>query len=379
MKVCIDGRPMTDHFPGIGRYVHRLIDAMATMSPDDRFEVLVQPGQRLGRFSLAALAAHPNVFLRPLAAGIFSPLSQVRGPSAIVASGADVFHATYWLGPWFTGRPTVQTCYDLVGRREPGSLPGFRRQVLEAAVWLSLRRAQRVLAISETVAGELRASRLCPPERVRVSPLAVDEGFVRPAPASIAELRGRLDLGRPYVLYLGIDKPHKNLVTLLRAWGRLAGSRPDAAAETMLLLAGPQDPRYHPAIEASIAAFCPQASVRCLGPVAEQDLPALYAGARAFAFPSLHEGFGLPLLEAMACGCPVLAADATALPEVAGDAALLLPALDVAAWTAGLATVLTDQGEAERLRGAGLRRAARFTWQRTAEATLAAYREAAGS
>ena len=376
MRVCIDGRPMTEHFPGIGRYGHRLVDALARLSPDDHFEVLIRPGQRSEGLSLAELATHPNVHLRPLSAGLLSPLSQVRGRSVIRESGADLYHATYWFGPWRPPCPMVQTCYDLVGRDAPDSLPLLNRLVLGAAVRLSLRRAGRVLAISETVAAGLRAGGLAPADRIRVSPLAVDTTF-RPAGAqAISDLRSRLGLTSSYVLYVGINKPHKNLGTLVRAWGRLQAGLGDGVAQgSQLVLAGPQDSRYQPALAAAVAAYCPPHSVRLLGRVAEADLPALYSGATAFAFPSLHEGFGLPVLEAMACGCPVLAAEATSLPEVAGDAALLLPPTDVASWVEGLAAVLARPALADDLRARGLRRAAAFTWQRTADATLTAYRD----
>jgi glycosyltransferase involved in cell wall biosynthesis len=375
VHVCLDGRCITDHFPGIGRYVHSLVEALAEHAPDDRFSVLVTPGQRGGRFSLSALAERPNIGLVPVSAGVFNPLGQWRCRSAIRSTGADLFHATYWLGPWWPGRPSLLTCYDLIGRRAPGMVPSLKGRLLDAAVWLSLRRARRVLAISEAVARDLTESAMAPTDRVRVTPLAVGAAFRPPTAQAVATLKARLRLPQRYLLYVGIDKPHKNLATVIRAWGRLLVRRPELTEGMSLVLAGPRDRRYRRLTEAYVTHFATPDAVRILGPVDEADLPTLYGGAAAFVFPSRHEGFGLPLLEAMACGAPVLSSDATSLPEVAGDAALLLDPLDVGAWSAALERLLADPALAADLRARGLERAARFNWGATAEATLAAYRE----
>jgi alpha-1,3-rhamnosyl/mannosyltransferase len=378
VHVCLDGRCITDHFPGIGRYVYLLAGALADESPADHVSVLVTPGQRGGRFNLGDLTARPNLSLVGLDAGVFDPRSQGRGRKAIRLSGADLFHATYWLGPWWPGRPTVLTCYDLIGRRAPGMLPGVKRRLLDAAVWFSLRRASRVLAISQAVAGDLADSGLVTATRVRVTPLAAGPAFRPPSPEAVADMRRRLDLPPRYLLYVGLDKPHKNLVTLIQAWGRLIARRPELTAGLPLVLAGPRDPRYARLTEAYVTRFARPDAVRFLGPVDETDLPALYGGAAAFAFPSRHEGFGLPVLEAMACGTAVVAGDATSLPEVAGDAALLVDPLDVTAWSTALERVLGEPQLAADLRARGRARAARFTWQATARATLDAYRELLG-
>ncbi len=375
MHVCLDGRCITDHFPGIGRYVHSLVGALADLAPDDRFSVLVTPGQRSGRFPLSLLAERPNVFLVPVGAGVFNPIGQWRCRSAIQRTGADLFHATYWLGPWWPGLPTVLTCYDLIGRRAPGMVPSLKGRLLDAAVWLSLRRAERVLAISTAVADDLVTTGLAAAGRVRVTPLAASSEFQPPSAAAVEALKVRLHLPPRYLLYVGIDKPHKNLATLIRAWGRLLGRRPELTDGTRLVLAGPRDRRYRRLTDAYVAHFARTDAVMILGQVDESDLPALYGGAAAFAFPSRHEGFGLPVLEAMACGTPVVVSNATSLPEVAGDAALLLDPLDVSGWSAALERVLDNPELADDLRSRGQAQAARFTWRATAEATLAAYRE----
>jgi len=187
----------------------------------------------------------------------------------------------------------------------------------------------------------------------------------------------------PYLLSMGNTKPHKDLATLLRAFAQLATSGPDLR----LLLVGAEPPGY---LGVALAGVPPdvRARVAFTGRVSDAELRTLYAGALAFAFPSRYEGFGLPPLEAMALGvglppleamalgAPVVCADAASLPEVVGDAALLFPAGNAAALAAALSRVLDDPALHERLSQAGRERAAQFTWERTAAATVAVYREA---
>jgi alpha-1,3-rhamnosyl/mannosyltransferase len=169
-----------------------------------------------------------------------------------------------------------------------------------------------------------------------------------------------------YILYLGSNKPHKNLVRLVEAWAVL---QPQPLP---LVVAGFWDARYpgprQHAEELGIE------EVIWLGPVPEQDLPALYTGATLFVFPSLYEGFGLPVLEAMACGTPVACSDSSSLPEVAGDAAILFDSTDVGDMAEAIGLLLGNPDLRQRLAKAGLQRAKRFSWQRTAKETLEVYR-----
>ncbi|MEZ4663133.1 MAG: glycosyltransferase family 1 protein [Caldilineaceae bacterium] len=173
-----------------------------------------------------------------------------------------------------------------------------------------------------------------------------------------------------FLFYFGINKPHKNLPALIDAYAqwRTASAYP-------LVIAGAWDERYPEAKQAAAQKNLGD-SVIFLGPIPDADLPALYAAATAFIFPSRYEGFGLPVLEAMACGTPVACSNTSSLPEVAGDAALLFAPDDINA-IAGALTQLTDSSTRLRLRERGLQQAARFTWRRTAEQTLAVYRSLA--
>jgi alpha-1,3-rhamnosyl/mannosyltransferase len=276
---------------------------------------------------------------------------------------------------------------------------------------LALRTARVALAISEATRRDYLAHFRVPAERIVTAPLAADPVFRPQSDAAIAALRERLALPERYVLYLGSNKPHKNLVGLIEAWqianqqisksanqrmgestnGRInewaeLGSRLtfDVSRFTLhvsrftfhaprLVIAGAWDDRY-PEAKQRVAALGLGDSVTFLGPVAGTDLPALYAGAELFVFPSLYEGFGFPVLEAMACGTPVICSNVSSLPEVAGSAARQVDPRDTNALAAALDQVLGDAALRQRMRHDGLAQAGRFSWTRTALQTLDAYR-----
>jgi alpha-1,3-rhamnosyl/mannosyltransferase len=181
----------------------------------------------------------------------------------------------------------------------------------------------------------------------------------------------RLTLPENYILYFGSNKPHKNLVRLIEAWQ--IANRKSQIANHELVIAGAWDARY-PEAKRRAEELDLADKVSLLGPVAEADLPALYAGAELFVFPSLYEGFGLPVLEAMACGAPVVCSNVSSLPEVAGDAALLVDPLDMDALAAAIVRVLGDEALRSEMRQRGLQQAGRFTWAQTAQQTLEIYR-----
>jgi glycosyltransferase involved in cell wall biosynthesis len=234
------------------------------------------------------------------------------------------------------------------------------------AIRYAARRAERLVAISEHTRRDVLRLTRARPEAVSVTPLACDPIYKRPAdPAAVAAFRQTHGLERDYILYAGNISPRKNLATLLDAFA-LARDRLPCDLAVTGGLAWSED------FAARVARLGLSDRVRRLGQVARQDMPSLYDGALALAFPSVFEGFGLPVLEAQARSLPVVCADATSLPEVAGAGALLVPPTSVAAWAEALTAVATDAALRERLRLAGAANEARFTWRRTAGATLAA-------
>ncbi len=386
-RYILDARTATAHFPGIGRYVRNLVPALVAQStPDERWTILWNPRDPTA-WDPSALAG-PQVAVVPVSASPFALAQQWAVPRQLrrLAGGGraaglarpsarppSLYHSTYYLMPYRPGLPTVLTVYDLIALRLPHTVSLRARLFAWAATALALRAASHVIAISQATRADLLAHFPRSPEQVTVVPLAPDPRFRPQPPQEIARVRARYGLPEAYFLYLGINKPHKNLVRLIRAYRALVTAHPSGTGPPLppLVLAGPWDPRYpQPRQEAQDLGD----AVRFLGPVAEEDLAGLYSGCTAFLFPSLYEGFGLPVLEAMACGAAVICGSRSSLPEVAGDAALSVDPTSVEAWTHALERVWREPDLAAHLRDRGLARAAQFTWERTARETLAVYR-----
>ncbi|MFW6162366.1 MAG: glycosyltransferase family 4 protein [Planctomycetota bacterium] len=284
---------------------------------------------------------------------------------------ADLLHAPGYVAPVRLPVPMVVTVYDLIALRHPrlakrSNWVHYRLRLPRAA-----RAARLIIVPSEAVAADVSQHLGIPRSRVRVVPLGVADRFRPPAPEAVAALRERHGLAEPFVLFVGNVEPKKNLPTLIRAFAAVhREGRPHR-----LVLAGARGWKCRE-VYALPASLGIEDAVRFLGYVPEAELPALYGAAEAFVFPSLVEGFGLPPLEAMACGTPVVTSDAGALVETAGDAALRVPAHDVEALADALRRVLDDPALRETMIDEGRRTAARFTWSRTAELTRAVYHEA---
>ncbi|OQA40986.1 MAG: D-inositol 3-phosphate glycosyltransferase [Chloroflexi bacterium ADurb.Bin325] len=382
---ALDARTATPHFPGIGRYVTSLAQALAAqLRPDERLTLLVQPEHPVRLPAGAAAQAHPA------AVSPFSLAQQRRVPGLLRRLAADLYHSPYYLMPYRPGVHTVLTVYDVIPLRHPEHSSARARLLFRLTTALALRSARQVIAISEAARQDFIADFRISPERIRAIPLAADPAFRPQPPEAIQDVRRRYNLPGRFVLYLGSNKPHKNLVRLVQAWNTMEDGR-WKMEDCKLIIAGAWDPRYPEAKELAESfsatsvdasrdlpsSICNLQSILWLGRVPEADLPALYSAAAAFVFPSLYEGFGLPVLEAMACGAPVVCSNVSSLPETAGDAALLVDPTDAAALADALRRVLAEPGLAADLRGRGLAQAARFTWERAAAETLHIYRQAA--
>ncbi len=371
MRLVLDGRTIRDHFPGIGRYTYNLALALAELAPTMALSVLYDPRQPNTRYDLAQLAAAPQVQLVPVAAANFSAAEQWRVPAALRRLGAEVYHSPYYGMPYRPSVPTVLTLYDLIPLRRPHEYRPLARLAFALTVRLAVAAAQHVLVISQASADDARRLLNVPTRKMTVTPLAADPAFAPQPAAAVAAVRARLGLPPAYALYVGSNKPHKNLPRLAETYARL----PEAEA-VPLVVAGHWDERY-PEARSLAAAAGAQARVRFVGPVAAGDLPALYSGAELMVFASLAEGFGLPVLEAMACGTAVVCSDIPVLREVAGDAALCFDPAEAASMADALRRALADPALRRDLAQRGLARAASFSWRRVAETTLAVYEHAA--
>ncbi len=294
---------------------------------------------------------------------------QLAQPVALRREGVDLVHGMAYALPLLGPAPGVVTVHDLSFRLYPGAFNRANRLYLSAITRASVRRARAVIADSANTAHDLTRLLGVPPEKVVAIPLGVDARYAPPSPQQVTEFRRRQGLPDRFILYVGTLEPRKNLPVLVRAYAQLRHADP---AAPKLVLAGGAGWRYAP-LFGLVEELGLKDSIVFPGYVPQADLPLWYAAAEVLAYPSLYEGFGLPPLEAMACGTPVVTSTASSLPEVVGDAGLMVSPDDPAALAHALHRLLTEADLRAEMRARGLARARQFTWQRTAEATAEVY------
>jgi glycosyltransferase involved in cell wall biosynthesis len=283
----------------------------------------------------------------------------------------DLLHTAAFVSPLVPPAPTVVTVYDLSFLHCPTAFGRGRRAYLHLMTRLSCRRARRIIAISESTRRDLVKQWGIPPSRILVAYPGVGEQY-RPLPAEeVKAFRAKRGLPEQFVLHLGTLQPRKNLVRLIQAYHRL---RPEGAA-VKLVLAGGKGWSYYP-IMAEIESMDLRSDVLLPGYVAAEELPLWYNAATVLAYPSLYEGFGLPVVEAMACQTPVVTSAASSLSEAAGDAALLVDPHDTEALADALHRALTNDSLRREMKARGRQQASKFSWQQTAADTVAAYHSA---
>jgi len=363
-RYVLDARTATPHFPGIGRYVTNLARALIPqLAPDEQLIVFFDPAYPVDMLSSDA------VHSLPVGVSPFSPRQQWMIPRLLHRHEVDVYHSAYYLMPYIASVPTLLTLYDLIPIYFPEHSTLKARLLFRWATTLALQAAKHTVAISEATRRDFLARFSLEPEQITAIPLAADPVFVPQPPDVITALRAHYGLPGKFLLYLGSNKPHKNLVRLIEAWAAIQAE----ARDVTLVIAGAWLPQ-HPEPRQHAKALGINDRVCWLGPLPGTDLPALYTAAEAFIFPSLYEGFGLPVIEALACGTPVACANTSSLPEVAGNAALLFDPTQVDAIVDALQRLLGDANLRADLRHQGLTQAAKFSWSRTAQETLALYR-----
>lgn len=353
---------------GMETVARELIPALAAARPDLRLTAFVnrETASEQGPWREAA-----EWVTLPVRAS--NRLDWVRGeqtllPRAAAAAGVEVLHSLgatspFWGGPF----RRVLNIYDFNYRLYPETHNRIYGRGLDLLVRFGAHRSHRIIACSQSTRGDAERLLGVAGERIDVVPLGLGaRSSVAPTPEPELRERFALGPGRRIALTFSDRRPHKNLMRLLEALGE---------DDWQLVIAGYQTP-YERELRARIAALGLEQRVRLLPWVPDADREGLYALASVFVFPSLYEGFGLPVLEAMARGIPVACSNAASLPEVAGDAALLFDPRDTAAIAAAIERLLGDDSLREGLRLAGRERAARFTWERTAQLTLASYQRA---
>ena len=371
--IYLDVSAAVHHRAGLGRYAESLARALVEAHPD-RYALFYN--RERGVEPLPGLEYLPT---RTVGFGYkpwrllvwLAQLARVGLDSLL--PGAELYHATEHLLLSLRSTPTVLTVHDLIFRHLPAHHKPLNRWYLNLTVPLYCRRATHVIAISEYTRHDLVAAYGLPPEKITVIHEAASPRFRPQPPDAVAAVRTRYGLPDRYLLFVGTIEPRKNLSRLLAAFESV---RADGLSDGLVIV-GRRGWLY-----GDFFARLEQSPVRHAvllpGYVPDEDLPAVYAGAQALVFPSLYEGFGLPVLEAMACGTPVVASDASSIPEVGGDAALYFDPRDVGAMVEAIRQLVREAGPREDMRTRGLARAAGFSWQVAASRTRAVYNAVLG-
>jgi glycosyltransferase involved in cell wall biosynthesis len=370
-KFLLDGRHIQDHFPGIGRYVFNLARGLTRMAPDVDFRLLHNPGAKNTRFNIGSLASVHNMELVGVRAQPWSFEELVLGMDQKVMKDAVLWHSAYYAMLYSPPVPLVLTLEDAAPLVLRETMPSAGKRLLYRGLCLlATRRAARVITLSKSASKDIRRTLGVPLDKISVISLAAEEVFHLCEDAEIAAVRDRLGLPERYTLYLGSNKPHKNLVRLVQAWALVV-------SDSVLVLAGHWEAR-HPETKRMAEELGLGDRILFRHNVSSGDLPALVAGAEVFVFPSTYEGFGLPVLEAMASGAPVVCSNTSSLPEVVGEAALLFNPFAVDEIASTLTSALADARLREALVTKGLARARCYSWDRTACETLQVYEAVVG-
>lgn len=371
MKVALNGWFLL-HNPhtGSGQYIRALLEWLPKVAPQHVYHVVL-PGTET-EIGIPGCIFHAA----PCDASNFDKLrfEQRLFPRACRALQADLAHVPYWAPPLTSPVPLVVTIHDLI----PRLLPEYRGNLLvrayTALVSAASSGAAMILADSEASRQDILRELGLPPEKVRTVYLAVSTAYTDQSGFLLDEaVRQKYDLTEGYVLYLGGFDARKNVRALLSAWTWAA----DAIGQGYPLVIGGQLPQPDGRLFEDFPRLAEELkiteTVKFIGPVDEADKPALYRSASVFVYPSRYEGFGLPPLEAMACGVPVVVGNGGSLPEVVGDAGYILPPDDTRSFGAAIITCIVEQSVADGLRERGLAQAKKFSWEQTARETAAAY------
>ena len=363
MIVALDARKLLDG--GIGTYIRGLLGAFANERDGEPVVALVDPAH------VAEVASRGGVSVAAVRAGKYGLLEHVRVPTAARAAHAAVLHEPHYTLPLGWGGPAVVTVHDLTHLRFPRFFPPGASIYARAMAGSATHRARVVITDSEAGRRDVIELLGVSADKVRVIPLGVSPAFAPVAPQALAGFRTRHQLPRDYVLYVGARKRHKNLELLIDAFGAI----PERERPPLVLSGAPWE-YDHPLARRARERRVERAIGFAPGITDDRELAMLYAAATLYVQPSLAEGFGLPPLEALACGTPVLSSDADSLPEVLGDAARLLPPRDPEAWAGAIGEMLADASGRPARAVHGREHAARFTWERAGASTRQAYRDA---
>ncbi len=363
--IAIDARKLSDF--GIGTYVRHLIDHLGELDGENQYLLFVRPGSEEELDSLPI-----NFELLVESSRVYSASELLTLSWRLFRRRVDLYHATHYVLPGFLPCKTVVTIHDIIHLLFPDFLPNrLALRYARTMIRRSLARGDRIIAVSRNTRDDLLANFAVSSRKIEVIHNGVADVFRQhPSEQEIASHLEEFGVEGPYMLFVGNPKPHKNLDRVVKAFAR---ARKDGALDAKLVCAGAREGSDFK-IRQRAEQLGIQDDVKLLGHVSDEALPALYGGAKLFLYPTLYEGFGLPVLEAMASGTPVLTSNNSALKEIAGGYARLVEPVDVDDIARAMLELMNDDDELARLSQLGLERAEDFRWQSTAQRTLDVYR-----
>ncbi len=375
MKIFIEARSLAAAAGGVKTYTWQLLRHLVRLATGDNLTVIYDRKPQ----TIIKGAQQLVVPLRHEVLLYYWLMRQL--PAAVRQAKPDIIHFTKADVPTQRIAPTVVTIYDVIPLLLPATQSILRRWYWPAALKRAAANSDHILTISEASKKDIVKFLDVAPEKITVTPLAIDLDHFRPAPISaINGLRLRLGLSQPYILFVGTRDRRKNIVGLLRAFGAVANTIP----HQLVIAGGPA--RYADDSKAEVSRLALTDKVKFIEHVSYDDLPILYSGADLFVWPAIYEGWGFPPQEAMACGTPVIVSDGGSLPEVVGEAGLIVPFKEstlskrsadrefVTTLSAAMVSVLNNQNRRRQMTTAGLTRARLFSWQSVADQTMAVYR-----
>ena len=371
LKIVYDARMIKLGQHGIGRYAYCLLQAISELDDENKYLIITNNGGRL----LKEVLSKPNFQNLTISTIPFFPSEHVAIPHLLRREKADLFHSPSFLAPLLQPCPTIMTIHDTIPLLFPEGHSMMYPFYYEYSIKPAAKKAAKVLTVSENSKKDIVRLLDVPSANIIVTPNAVGETYhvIFDADA-LEEVRRKYNLGEHFVLYVGNSQPHKNLIRLLMAFHQLTTQGfPDLELALSI--------RPNGELTRVIRDLDIRKKIKFLGNVPEQELPALYNASVLFVYPSLYEGFGIPPLEAMACGTPLVTSKTSSLIEVVGDvregkgAGLLINPYKVEEIALGMREVLTNERLRFLMREKGLRRTKQFSWERTAMRTLRAYEE----
>lgn len=373
MRIGIEATPYYRNVAGSGIFVRNIVRSLQRAKREEVSFILFS-SKRENDIAMEQKKNLPARFLK----GMLDILRmQVLLPLESKKQGIHVLFCPAYLSPLFPTCPVVVAMHDMSFRRYPWTLDRLYLFYLQILLPLSARKAKLLVTISEFSKREMTQCLKIPPEKIRVVPLACGEHFlVVEEEGQISAFRKKHNLLRPFILFVGTLEPRKNILRLLEAFRIL--KEEDRAFDYQLVLCGPKGWSYRD-IFRKVRKFRLEKEIIYLGYLPDEELPLLYNAARGLIYPSLYEGFGLPVFEAMACGCPVVTSNTSALPETAGDAALLVDPEDTRAIARAIIRITGDEKLRYEMIQKGLERVRAFSWEKTALGIFEVLREAGGN